>query len=59
MPSLGVIVLVDKLIRGKIIEIVVVTGLVLASIPIWNGFQDRISKAEVMTLEDYYASLSN
>ncbi len=50
---MGENVLVDKLIRGKIIEIIVVILLVLGSIPVWESFESRISKAEVMTLDDF------
>ena len=49
----GKIVLVDKLIRGKIIEVIIVLLLVGASVPAWNAFEKHISKADVMTVDDY------
>ena len=45
--------LINKLIRRRIGEIIVVLSLVGISIPIWKGFQERMNDAEVMTLEDY------
>ena len=45
--------MVDKLIRGKIIEIVVVLIFVIISIPLWDSFEKKISAAEVTTMEDY------
>lgn len=50
--------MVDKLIRGKIIEIVIVTILVTLTIPIWQSFSERMSKADIMSLEDYNLAFS-
>ena len=44
---MGENVLVDKLIRGRIIEIIIVILLLLGSIPVWKSFESHISKAEV------------
>lgn len=52
----GVFVLVDKLIRGKIIEITVVIVMVLLSIPVWDSFEDKISAANIMEIDDYNVS---
>lgn len=46
-------VLVGKLIRGKIIEITLVIVFVLISIPVWQNFEKKVSEANVTTLEDY------
>ena len=45
--------LVNKLIRGKIIEIIVVIFMVGLSIPVWYNFDKRISKANVIDIDDY------
>jgi len=45
--------LVDKLIWGKIVEIIIVIGFVIISIPIWKNFEERFSTAKVTTLDDY------
>jgi len=45
--------LVDKLIRGKILEIAVVIVLVILTIPVWQSFDKKISAANVTTLDDY------
>ena len=45
--------MVDKLIRGKIVEIVVVLLMVIISIPVWNSFEDKISTANIMELDKY------
>ena len=44
--------MVEKLIRGRIIEIIIVILLVLSSIPVWKSFENHISKAEITTLDD-------
>ncbi len=44
--------MVDKLIRGRIIEIIIVIFMVLASIPAWKSFQNHISTAEVMKADN-------
>jgi len=44
--------LVDKLIRGRIIEIIVVVFLVVLSVPVWNNFDKKISEANILTAED-------
>jgi len=36
--------LIDKVIRGKIIEIIAVLLLVVTSIPVWNNFDKKITK---------------
>jgi len=48
--------LINKLIRGKIIEIIVVIGLVIWSIPIWQNFERKISEAAITTADDYNLS---
>lgn len=45
--------MVDKLIRGKIFEIIVVILFVFISIPVWKSFEEKISAANVTTLDDY------
>ena len=45
--------MVDKLIRGRIIEIIIVLLFVLVSIPIWKAFQERYSMANVTTMDEY------
>ena len=45
--------MVDKLIRGKIIEIAVVIVFVIITIPVWQAFDKKISAANVTTMEDY------
>ena len=45
--------MVDKLIWGKIVEIIIVIGFVIVSIPIWKNFEERFSTAKVTTLDDY------
>ncbi|MCM1053743.1 MAG: hypothetical protein NC483_07205 [Ruminococcus sp.] len=50
--------MVDKLIRGKIFEIVVVVSLVLITIPIWQNFNKKMSSAEITTLKDYNLKFS-
>ena len=45
--------MVDKLIRGRIIEIIIVLLFVLVSIPIWKAFQERYSMANVTTMDEF------
>ncbi len=45
--------MVDKLIRGKIFEIIIVIIMLGISFPIWQGFDERISKANITTVDDY------
>ncbi len=45
--------LVDRLIRGKIIEIFVVLIMVTLSIPVWNVFGKKISNANVVDIDEY------
>ncbi len=45
--------LIDKLIRYRLIEIVVVITLVLSTIPIWQRFDTLISQANITTLDSY------
>ncbi len=44
---------VNKLIKGKIIEILVVLGLVFISIPVWHNFDKKISNAKVVDIDQY------
>lgn len=44
--------MVDKLIRERIIEIVIVLILVVTSIPVWNNFDKKISEANILTADD-------
>jgi len=44
--------LIDKVIRGKIIEIIAVLLLVVTSIPVWNNFDKKISEANILTTDD-------
>lgn len=48
--------MVEKLIRGEIIEITIVILLIFVSIPIWKNFEEKISTANVTTLDDYNVS---
>lgn len=48
--------MINKLIRGKIIEIIVVIVLVVCSIPIWQNFERKISAASITTADDYNLS---
>lgn len=45
--------MINKLIRGRIIEIIVVIILVGLSIPVWQNFERRISNASITTAEEY------
>ncbi len=45
--------MVDKLIRGIILEISMVLILVIVSIPVWLSFEKKISAAHITTLDDY------
>lgn len=45
--------MIDKIIKGKIIEIAIVSIFVIVSVPIWQGFEKKISQANVTTLADY------
>ncbi len=45
--------MVDKLIRGKIFEIVIASLFIIISIPIWYNFDKKISNANITTLDDY------
>lgn len=48
--------MINKLIRGRIIEIIVVIVLVVCSIPIWHNFERKISSASITTADDYNLS---
>lgn len=48
--------MINKLIRGRIIEIIVVIVLVVCSIPIWQNFERKISSASITTADDYNLS---
>ena len=45
--------MIDKFIRGRIIEIIIVVLMVLATIPIWNSFQERYSMANIAISDEY------
>lgn len=45
--------MINKLIRGRIIEIIVVIILVGLSIPVWQNFERKISSASITTAEEY------
>lgn len=45
--------MINKLIRGRIIEIIVVIILVGLSIPVWQNIERRISSASITTAEEY------
>lgn len=45
--------MINKLIRYRIVEIIVVIVLVVLTIPIWQRFDSLISKADITTLDDY------
>ena len=45
--------MIDKLIKARIVEIMVVIVLVLVTIPVWQMFSAKIGSVEVKTLDDY------
>lgn len=44
--------MINRLIRGAIIEIIITLMFVGASIPIWNSFLKKVSAANITTLDD-------
>ncbi len=52
------LVMVDKMIRGKVIEIIIVVILVIATIPVWQNFNKKMSSADITTLKDYNLKFS-
>lgn len=45
--------MIDKMIRARCVEIVLVVLLVLATIPIWNGIEIKLSNDNITILEEY------
>lgn len=45
--------LANKLIWGRIVEIIFVLILISLSIPVWQKFEGKMSAAKITTLEDY------
>lgn len=50
--------LTNKIITGKMIEIVIMLTVLGVSIPIWDSFEEKIAKANISTLEDYKMSFT-
>lgn len=55
--------MIDKMIRARFVEIVLVVLFVFATIPIWNGIEIKLSKDDITILEEYndnfYRALNN
>ena len=51
---MGVLVMIKRMIWGKIFEIIIVITMVIISIPVWNSFEKKISAADIKTLDDYH-----
>lgn len=45
--------LIDKLIRMRYVEIVVVVVLVFLTIPIWNSIEQKLNNENIILLEEY------
>lgn len=52
------IAMLSKLLSKNLAEIFFVISLVLFSIPIWQNFESKLSKAKISTLDDYHLTFN-